>query len=213
MKAKAIIVVGSRWHIPWEGGEVLADLLDAEGMSTVRTDQGSILTMERLRETDLVVFYCEGRWDSQDPASRRLTPNQEAALVVYVEQGGSFLGVHGATVFREEYSLYPDMLGGRFVSHAAYSEFPVRIRDTAHAVTQGVGDYSVMDEPYVVERYPGSDVLLTGAWDGDAHPLGWVKHHGKGRVCYLANGHDRASLDHPEVQRLLRNAARWCAGG
>ncbi|MEW6357730.1 MAG: ThuA domain-containing protein [Planctomycetota bacterium] len=212
MAARAIILVGSRWHIPWEGGEILSNLLASEGFSTTRTDQGSILEPARLRDTALVVFYCEGRWDAKDPASRRLTPAQEADLVAFVENGGGFLGVHGATVFRDEYTRYPRMIGGTFVNHAKFSEFPVRILNREHPVTQGVGDYSVQDEPYVVDRYPGSDVLLVGEWDGKDHPFGWVKGCGKGRVCYLANGHDRRSLDHPAVQRLLRNAARWCVG-
>jgi len=213
MSAQAIILVGSRWHIPWEGGEILNTLLGEEDISAVRTDQGSILEPTRLAETDLVVFYCEGRWNGQDVASRRLTPEQEAELVGFVEKGGSFLGVHGATVFQEEYTLYPEMIGGRFVTHDKFAEFPVRIENREHPVTQGVADYSVKDEPYVVDRYPGSDVLLVGEWDGEDHPLGWVKPHGKGRVCYLANGHDKQSLELPEVQRLIRNAARWCVGG
>ncbi|NOZ21218.1 MAG: ThuA domain-containing protein [Planctomycetes bacterium] len=212
MATQAIILVGSRWHIPWEGGEILSNLLAEEGISSTRTDQGSILEPERLAETDLVVFYCEGRWVGDDPASRRLTPAQEADLVAYVEKGGGFLGVHGATVFREEYALYPEMIGGRFVTHAKFTEFPVRIVDREHPVTQGVEDYTVMDEPYIVDRTTDSDVLLAGVWDGEDHPFGWVKTHGKGRVCYLANGHDRRSLDHPSVQRLLRSAARWCVG-
>ena len=211
MSARAIILVGSRWHIPWEGGEILATLLAEEGITAIRTDQGSILEPTRLHDTDLVVFYCEGRWDPDEVASRRLTPAQEAALAESVSNGVGFLGVHGATVFREEYDLYPEMIGGRFVSHARFGEFMVRVQNPDHDVTRGVSDYSVSDEPYVVDRYPGSELLLAGEWHDELHPFGWVRHHGEGRVCYLANGHDRQSLDKPEVQQLIRNAARWCA--
>ena len=38
---------------------------------------------------------------------------------------------------------------------------------------------------------------------------GWAYDVGKGRVCYLANGHTRESLSHPMMQRLLRNAINW----
>ncbi|HCQ04434.1 MAG TPA: hypothetical protein DIT99_28845, partial [Candidatus Latescibacteria bacterium] len=35
----------------------------------------------------------------------------------------------------------------------------------------------------------------------------------QGRVVYLANGHTLDILQHPMVQRLLYNAARWVVGG
>ena len=208
---EAIIVVGSRWHDPWEGGRILMDLLGQEGISAVRTDQGSILGPRRLARTSLVLFYCEGRWDPQEPASRRLTSEQEAELVRFVNDGGGFVGVHGATVFRDEYESYPAMIGGVFLGHPAMCEFTVTIHDREHPVTQGVSDYMVFDEPYLVDRHPGSDLLLSGDWDGQAHPLGWAKDYGQGRVCYLANGHDQRSLETPACQQLFRNAARWCA--
>ena len=120
-KHDAIVMVGSRWHIPWEGGEILSGLLDDEGLTCLRTDQGSVLAPERLAATSLVVFYCEGRWDPRDPASRRLTPGQETELAAYVRNGGGFLAIHGATVFRDEYHVYPELVGGRFSSHAKFS--------------------------------------------------------------------------------------------
>ena len=73
----------------WFGGETLMNLLSQEGIASIRTDQGSILQPDRLAKTDLLVFYCEGRWDGDEPASRRLTPDQEEALVQYVEGGGT----------------------------------------------------------------------------------------------------------------------------
>lgn len=208
---KAVIVVGSRWHNPWEGGEILMSLLGEVGISAIRTDQGSILNPARLAETSLVVFYCEGRWDAQEPASRRMTPEQEAELIKFVKNGGGFVGVHGATVFKEEFELYCEMIGGRFVGHPKMCKFTVKIHNHEHPVTEGVGEYSVFDEPYIVEHYPGSDLLMTGDWDGEIHPLGWAKDHGDGRVCYLANGHDKRSLENPACKQLFRNAARWCA--
>lgn len=208
----AIILVGSRHHNPWEGGELIAERLREAGFDSIRTDQGSILEPDRLADTRLVVFYCEGRWQADEPASRRLTPAQEAHLADFVRRGGGFLGLHGATVFGDEYPVYLEMIGGRFRHHAAYTELVVQVHDHEHPVTEGVADFSVRDEPYVVDRYPGSEVLLTGDWDDTSHPLGWARTYGQGRVCYLANGHDRNALDAPEVRKLIRNAARWCIG-
>ena len=46
--------------------------------------------------------------------------------------------------------------------------------------------------------------------DGKVAAAGWVREPGRGRLCYLANGHTREALLHPMYQKLLRNAVRWC---
>ena len=39
--------------------------------------------------------------------------------------------------------------------------------------------------------------------NGKPQPLGYTKSEGKGRVAYLANGHDPRSLTHPTVKQLV----------
>jgi len=207
---KALILVGSRYHTPAQNGDFLAKLFAEAGIASVVTDQGAALRRDVLKDMSLVVFYCEGIWQKDHPETRRLWPEQEKELLDFVKAGGGFLGIHGAVCFDEMNQPYLDMIGGRFVSHPARCEFTVKVEDSHHPVTQGVEDYTIYDEPYVVDRYPGSHVLLTGDWDGEVHPLGWVKTYGEARVCYLANGHEMRSLETPAYQRLCKNAARWC---
>src|SRR5262249_9538133 len=53
--------------------------------------------------------------------------------------------------------------------------------------------------------------LLTAWWGGKQQPLAYAKSEGKGRVVYLANGHESA-LNNPSLQRIVVRSIRWAAG-
>ncbi len=41
---------------------------------------------------------------------------------------------------------------------------------------------------------------------------GFTRFYKKGRMCYLANGHNREALELPAVQEMLVKGLRWCLG-
>jgi type 1 glutamine amidotransferase len=47
------------------------------------------------------------------------------------------------------------------------------------------------------------------ARDNQQAAAGWWRGIGKGRFCHLSPGHTPEALNHPMMQRLIRNAARW----
>ncbi len=56
-------------------------------------------------------------------------------------------------------------------------------------------------------------IILLEAIAGEKKSVnGYVRTHGKGRICHLANGHQRAMLENAEMQKLITNAALWCSG-
>ena len=204
----AIVIVGSKWHDPEFGGQFLCQQIAETGLSAAATQDRDAVLADRIRGKKLAVFYCEGHGE---PEGRGwMTDDHERAVVEFVREGGGFIGVHGATVWFKDNPHYTEMIGGTFQGHGKFAEFPVKVVNRQHPITAGVEDYTVEDEPYVVE--PGEnigDLLLTGEFDGKSNPLGWAKEFGKGRVVYLANGHDRRSLDMPAFKRLFANAVRW----
>lgn len=109
---------------------------------------------------------------------------------------------------------YLDLVGGRYEGHGPLERFGVEVVDAEHPVTRGVRDFFVADEQHT-PSYDSKKVglLLKNRSDqGTAGAAGWAYQAGKGRLCHLANGHTRESLDHPMFQRLMRNAVRWCPG-
>jgi type 1 glutamine amidotransferase len=142
-----------------------------------------------------------------------MTPDEERAVVDFVEAGGGFLPLHNATGLYPAGGPYLALLGGTYNGHGPLERFRVRVVDAGHPITRGVSEYEIADEQHTPIPAPGVRILLESrSDDGVAAPAGWVKEVGKGRVAYLANGHTREALLHPSYQLLLRNAMRWCAG-
>jgi len=82
--------------------------------------------------------------------------------------------------------------------------------DRAHPVTAGLGPFEIEDELYLTEPVGvPMEVLASAQHDGKLQPIVSVKDVGRGRVCFIALGHDEADQHHPGFQRLLVQAARW----
>jgi type 1 glutamine amidotransferase len=90
--------------------------------------------------------------------------------------------------------------------------------DADHPVTSGVRPFDIHDELYILELLADVRVLLSAVNPEPApstprSPLGWVRQHGQGKVCYLAPGHGPEQLEHPSVARLIAQALAWFRAG
>jgi trehalose utilization protein len=89
--------------------------------------------------------------------------------------------------------------------------------EPGHPIAEGVGDY--FEIPHVEmygERFdiPAPDTLVFISWleGGEVFRSGCCYQRGRGRVFYFRPGHETYPIFHqPEVQRVIRNAARWAA--
>jgi type 1 glutamine amidotransferase len=160
-----------------------------------------VLESSDLRSYDLCVFYV---------TVRSLTREQESNLANFVAEGKGFVGIHPSTVVSAENEKYIDMIGGRFVTHSHYHEFPVTIKDEHHPITQGVSDFRVSDELYVVDCDAEKvHILATTEWEGKEVSLAYTKTYGDGKVFYLALGHDMAAWKHEAFRKLLLQGTAW----
>jgi type 1 glutamine amidotransferase len=208
----------------------LAGILAGEARADLRiTTDLEALTPENLANSDAVI-----NWST----FLQPTPAQVDTLLVAVEGGLGFFGIHGGSATFWNSAPYLTMLGSRFLRHDPYKSFRVEIVDRAHPITQGVEDFQVEDELYelggkieefetfaaaVDDKSPyGGDVKALGEGplgDGidvlasaEGHPLLYVKTYGKGRVHYNALGHDERALTHPAFRRLVTQGLAWVAG-
>ncbi len=128
----------------------------------------------------------------------------------FVASGGGLLGVHSATASFRQSQRYFEILGGRFSSHGPVSPF---------AITQAVGDtlfektpeFIVTDELYVHELQPGIQAHFSAQFQGQAIPVVWTYHWGQGKVCYATPGHTTTSMQHPSLQKILKQGLAWAA--
>ncbi|WJH32815.1 ThuA domain-containing protein [Paenibacillus sp. CC-CFT747] len=123
------------------------------------------------------------------------------------------LVIHNGISLQAHESLYK-LLGARFTGHPPYQALSFQVRESDHPLLQGISSFILEEEPYQYEVHPETerDVVLTYEAQGQVWPAAWVTRHGAGRLVYVMPGHHAPTFLHPEVRRLLRNAADWLCG-
>jgi type 1 glutamine amidotransferase len=165
-------------------------------------------------ETDVYVFYTAG--GLFDTA-------QQQALLDAVKAGKGIVALHGANIMGwEDDGLAPayrplfELLGNRYLSHGpGHHEGRHTIEIVAeHPITAGLDDFELFDEYYEFELADDNVTVLAQRHrdDGIVIPVLYVREIGRGRVVYLALGHDMRSWGEPPVRALVRQAITWAAG-
>ena len=141
-----------------------------------------------------------------------ITPDQEKALLDFVNSGKGFLPIHCASFCFQNSPAYIALVGAQFLKHGT-GEFTATIVQPNHPVLDGVQPFQVWDETYVHTKInPDKTVLMERVDDSGREPWTWVREQGKGRVFYTAYGHDERVWGHPMFQRLVRNGILWAVG-
>ena len=200
--SKILIVAQNDQHHPLETlGGMMLDWLEDEGFSRVTlTKDRSAMTAD-LDKYDLLIFCVQ---------PNKLSPAEEDAIVSFVDGGKKLMAIHAATVVDPENVKYIEMIGGRFVHHSPHHEFTVKVADPGHPILEGLVDFKIMDELYVLDRTPSAaSVLLTAFWEDDAQPMLYLRAHGQGKVLYNALGHGLAAYENPNLKKLVLQGAKW----
>lgn len=211
----ALVLIGDGPHEPGHVEAGLRPALAATGVVPHFTVDVRALTAENLAQVPLLIILRDGlQRPNDDPGShyKWMTPEQERAVVEFVERGGGFVNLHNSMGLYPDGGPYLKLVGGRYIGHGPLERFRVEVVDRDHPITRGVEDFSVADEqhtpPYDNERV--HLLLKNRSDDGREAAAGWCYEPGRGRLVHLANGHTREALAHPMYQRLLAGAIRWC---
>ena len=213
----ALVLIGDQPHEPGHIEEGLRPVFDSIGVVPHFTVDVKALSAENLARVRLLVILRDGL---QRPNSDHrddfiwMTPEQEQAVSAFVERGGGFLNLHNAMGLYPPRGPYLDLVGGRYTGHGPLERFRVEVVNADHPITRGAAGFFVADEQHTPIYDEGRVHLLLRSRSDDGKVVaaaGWVREPGRGRLCHLAPGHTREALLHPEYQRILRNAVRWCA--
>ncbi len=212
-KPQALVLIGDRYHEPEHLEAGLRLVFEATGVTPHFLVDYRSLTAENLAAVDLLVVLRDGMvWpnDFKKPAIW-MTPEQEKAVVDFVERGGAFLNLHNSMGVYPENGPYLKLVGGRYIGHGPLERFRVEVVDKDHPITKGVSEFFAADEqhtpPYDEKKV---HLLLRNRSDEEkTAAAGWCYEPGKGRLVHLASGHTRDALEHPMFQRLMRNSVTW----
>lgn len=208
--------------------------------TTVAIDYGDL---DRIADCSLLITYT---------CDVIPTDEQIAGLASFLDRGGRWLALHGTNSviqFAEGGAITPDiapnfmaLLGTRFVGHPPIEPFKVRISGD-HPLTEGMRDFSTLDELYLSECTASIEVLMQSRFEGGACPdfadadqsaqdvpILYLRQVGEGAILYCTLGHcrghydlrplsnfwphpQRCSWDYPEFMEILRRGIRWGIAG
>jgi len=195
---------------------VLKNQMEKAGMTVeyVAEDFGALLPDNLVKFDTVAVYHTGGE----------LPVESKRGLVEWVAAGGGFAGVHSAADSFKGSPEYLAMIGGVFKAHPFTRDYLVSLVDEDHPVAEGIEgytvkdwekwpvfEYKVHDEQYLVEHDPRVTMLATTVFRGKLWPVSWVKPWGKGRVFYLALGHNVDACQNPFFEKMFVNGVRWAS--
>lgn len=193
---------GPEYHNSPEHQKALISLLEPRCNLVVSNDC-EIMSDSGLAPFDVIVNYTT----FLEP-----TPKQASALLSAIFRGRGFVGIHGATATYWNTPEYLKMIGGTFIVHDALKVFKVQFSSVRcveqHPITQGIDDFDIEDELYIVEGDQTQWHIIARA---EGHPILYTRSYGNGRVHYNALGHDTRALLHPSFQALVLRGIEWAA--
>ena len=198
-----LLVGGAPYHDQPEHREILASLFGSR-FDVTMADDPRVLTPENLQSYDVIADYTSW-WEPSE--------EQNSALLDAVEGGKGYFCMHPATASFLNSPEHIAMVGGRFIVHDPNKIFTVKIGTARHVkehpITEGIGDFPIQDELFVVDGDQTQWHILARA---EGHPVLWTKMWGEGRVHSSTLGHDGRALNNLSLQTLIVNGVEWVAG-
>ena len=89
----------------------------------------------------------------------------------------------------------------------------IQIANPKHPITQGLSDWTMLDETYVVaEPDADSELLLFTDDPKSMRSIAWTRRYKKARVLCFQSGHDHNAYENPNFRRVVSRGIQWAAG-
>jgi len=200
----------------------LVEIARKRGWPSYVTENAAVFNAAQLKKFKVTV------WNNTSGDTH--TDEQRAAFKAWLENGGAFVGLHGAGGDPSyAWAWYPEtLIGTQFTRHSSRQLGTVHIEDTKSPITKGLPENwvrTVPDEWYSFKDNPrakGMHIIATADETtynpgntsmGADHPMVWTHCVGKGRVFFSAIGHPAESYTNEPINLLLiENAITWALG-
>ncbi|HEY1860671.1 MAG TPA: PVC-type heme-binding CxxCH protein, partial [Gemmataceae bacterium] len=191
-------------HQPAVRFKQLQPVLEKRGIELTYTEKVEALNPKTLADYDGLMIYAN---------TTKITPEQDQALLDYVEGGKGFIPLHCASYCFLNSDKYIDLVGAQFKSHGT-GTFRTTIAEPNHPIMKGFKGFESWDETYVHTKHNEKDrTVLEYRVEGDnKEPWTWVRTQGKGRIFYTAWGHDQRTWGNAGFQELIDRGIRWAVG-
>ncbi|SFZ89970.1 hypothetical protein SAMN05428642_101667 [Flaviramulus basaltis] len=193
------------------GIETIKKLGEENDFEVTHTENSEVFTDENLKQYHLVIFL--------NTTGNVLNDDQEKAFKTFIENGGSFMGIHSATDTEYDWPWYNKLVGAYFDGHPEQSKATVKTINNNHQSTKHLSEEWIRhDEWYNFKSISNAiNVLLTldestykGGKNGEIHPIAWYQEFDGGRMFYTGLGHTNESYSEPEFKKHLVGGILYC---
>lgn len=179
------------------------------------TEDADTIAASNLCQYDVVLFLqTTGEFLNQD---------QVSALKDFINNGGGFVGVHGAAAGMKSEPWYAELIGAEFTGHPDPQDGVVKVEQVQDSnITVGLpGSWEWHDEWYNFKTNPRDKVKVIlsinegeyeGGKMGQDHPLAWYREFDGGRSFYTSLGHFDEAYEDDDFMLHLLNGIRWAGG-
>ena len=185
---------------------------DSGLFETECTQDSTLITAEKLKDVDLLLFYTTG--------GDLLSPASWAAIDEWLKSGKAFVGTHSSTDTMGNHKGYYEMINGTFAGHPWGSGETVTLtnHDPNHVIVKMLGaEFQWKDEIYQYSHYDPKAVRVLYSLNMAKcktrmpyHvPVCWVREYGSGRLFYTNLGHNEATWQNPKFKEHLLAGIRW----
>jgi putative membrane-bound dehydrogenase-like protein len=202
---KVLFLGDNGHHRSAERFRQLQPVLAGHGIDMTYTDKLEALNPQNLAGYDGLIVYAN---------TTKIGPDQEKALLDFVEGGKGFIPIHCASYCFLNSPKYIELVGAQFQKHGT-GVFRTTVAAPDHPIMKMYRGFESWDETYVHHKHneKGRTVLEYRIDKDHKEPWTWVRTQGKGRVFYTAWGHDERTWGNPGFRNLIERGIRWAVGG
>ena len=190
----------------------MTEIGKASGLFDVEcTQDASVLTPEKLKELDAVMFYTTG--------ALPISPEHFAAFQDWLKSGKAFIGTHSATDTFGNFKPYYELINGTFNGHPWGGDtVTFTNHDPEHPTVKMLGpEFQWKDEIYQYVHYDPKAVRVLYSINMAKTklrmpyhvPVCWVREVGNGRLFYTNLGHSESTWANAKFKDHLLAGIRW----
>lgn len=169
---------------------------------------------ERRAEYDVLLFF---NFHQETPGSSG-SPADEATKAALDTLGESEQGIfilHHALLAYPDWPPWARLVGLQAPSWRVHMDInlSIRVANPKHPITEGLSDWTMLDETYVVgEPDADSEILLFTDEPKSMRGIAWTRRYKKARVFCFQSGHDHNAYEDPNFRLVASRGIQWAAG-
>lgn len=159
-----------------------------------------------------------------------MNEKQQNSLKNFIENGGGFVGIHGATIAENNWEWYGKLIGRFFTGHPKIQTAEIKVINqdfpaTYHlpkkwvwtdewyeftpALSENLEVLLTVDETTYNPVFESKGKEFKGM--GAQHPIAWFQEVGKGRMFYTALGHLEKAWSDPMFLQHIYGGIYWAS--